>query len=388
MFPRITDLFNYLFGTSWSFPVQTYGFFVAMAFLTAAWVLRNEMKRREKLGQFQPLKKRILKGAPASMWELIINGIAGFVVGYKFIGIVIDYSEFDSDPQAYFFSAQGSIIGAIAVATIMIFSRYRSKKKQQLEKPVWEEITIPAHQMAGNILIIAAVSGLFGAKIFHNLENFHELVEDPVGSLFSFMGLTFYGGLIVGSLTVAWYLRRKKMSLVHVLDSAAPAIMLGYGIGRLGCMLSGDGCWGMVNPHPKPGWMSFLPDWMWSFSFPHNVVNEGIPIDHCTGKFCTILEHPVYPTSLYDFMLCLIFFGVLMAIRKRIQLPGLLFSLFLLITGIQRMFMEQIRVNTKYHIGSFEITQAEIISFVLILSGIGLGIFFYKRSKKDKRLKN
>ena len=212
MFPRFTDIINYFLGTNLSFPIQTYGFFVAFSFLFGAWILKKEIFRKEKQGLFQPIRQRTLKGAPAKVSELIITAVAGFILGYKFVGIITSYSLFDENPQEYFFSMQGSIIGGIAVAALLAYNRYRTKKKQQLEEPVWEETEIPAHKLAGNILIIAAVSGILGAKIFHNLENIDELIKDPVGSIFSFMGLTFYGGLIVGSITVLWYLKKKKMT--------------------------------------------------------------------------------------------------------------------------------------------------------------------------------
>jgi phosphatidylglycerol---prolipoprotein diacylglyceryl transferase len=72
-------------------------------------------------------------------------------------------------------------------------------------------------------------------------------VEDPVGNLLSPSGLTFYGGLIVATLTLWYYFHKKKISFIKVADAAAPSLMLGYALGRVGCQVSGDGDWGVIN---------------------------------------------------------------------------------------------------------------------------------------------
>ncbi len=383
MFPQITDVINYIFGTHLSLPIQSYGFFMALSFLIGAYIIKIELMRMEKEGKIHVIHKKVRKGAPASISELIMVGVVGFLVGYKLLAIVLDYNVFSDNPQTFIFSSKGSIIGALLMMTGMVLYRYFTKKKACLEKPVWEDIEIHPYQFAGNILIVAAVSGLLGAKIFHNLENFNELIHDPINSIFSFMGLTFYGGVIVGGTTGALYARKNKIPVVELFDASAAALMLAYGIGRLGCMISGDGCWGIANLNPKPSWLTWLPDWMWAFKFPHNVIGEGIPIDPCSGKYCNVLEYPVYPTSFYDFILCGIFFLALWFIRKKVKIDGALFSIMLIIMGIQRFFMEHIRVNNKINFLGIESTQAEIISIFLILLGFFGLWFFYNKSKKN-----
>ena len=378
MYPAISDIINDVFGTNIHLPIQTYGFFVAMAYLTGTWVLKREMKVREKQGLLLSTKKKILVGAPASVKELVILGILSLLIGYKFSGMIIEYRLFSEDPQGYLMSLKGSYWGGAVVAAAFVLYRWYTKKKKKLDKPIWEEVDVYPHDQAGTILIVAAIFGILGAKIFHNLENFDALVADPVGEIFSFMGLTFYGGLIVGSAAVIIYARRQKIAVLPLIDSAAPAIALAYGVGRLGCHMSGDGCWGVANLHPKPGWLTWLPDWLWAYKYPHNVVHDGIPIDHCTGEYCTILKDPVYPTSLYDFIFMAIVCVVLILIRNKVKVPGHLFSILLIIIGVQRFFIEKIRVNNTYHIGSLHITQAEIISIVMVLLG-ALGIWYFRR---------
>jgi len=386
MFPRVSDIINYFFGTHINIPIQSYGLMIALAFVTGIFIIQAELKRKEKEGLLKVIIKKEIKGAKAGAFELTVIGAIGFIIGYKLVGIFVDYKEFADNSQSYIFSFKGNIIGGIVLAAIMVIQKYYKKNKEKLEKPVIEEIEIHPYQLSANILIIAAVSGLLGAKIFHHLENFDAFLADPFGEFFSFMGLTFYGGLIVGSLTVIWYIRKNKMPIPVFLDATAPAIILAYGIGRIGCMLSGDGCWGIENLRPKPGWLSFLPDWMWSFRFPHNVINEGIAIDHCTGKYCTILENPVFPTSFYDTVLCVVFFVLLWLIRKKIRIHGGLFSILLFLIGIQRFFMEKIRVNNEFSFFGIPTTQAEIISVILIILSIITFWLFYKNYQKKSKI--
>lgn len=386
MFPQLSDIINYVFGTHINIPIQSYGLMVATAFLIGIYFIKIELKRKEKEGLLKVIVQKELKGAKASIPELILIGITGFIIGYKLLGIIVDYKDFAENSQEYVFSTRGNLFGAIALAIIMVVSRYLKKKKEKLDKPEWEEVKVHPYQLSANILIISAVAGLLGAKIFHHLENFDAFLEDPAGQFFSFMGLTFYGGLIVGSLTVIWYIRKNKMPVPSFLDATAPAIILAYGIGRIGCMLAGDGCWGVENLNPKPEWLGFLPDWMWAFRFPHNVINEGITMDNCSGKFCTILENPVYPTSFYDTILCTLLFILLWSIRKKIKVHGWLFAMMIGLIGIQRFFLEKIRVNNKFDVMGLQITQAEIISILLILLSINLFWFFYKNYKKKSKI--
>tara|TARA_B100000902_G_scaffold356078_1_gene369456 strand:- start:67 stop:576 length:510 start_codon:yes stop_codon:yes gene_type:complete len=167
------------------------------------------------------------------------------------------------------------------------------------------------------------------------------------------------------------------------MDSAAPALMLAYGVGRIGCQMSGDGDWGIVNLAPKPEWLSMFPDWVWSYNFPNNVINAGVYIEGCTGKFCSVLPQPVWPTSLYEIVMCLILFSILWVIRRKIKLPGIIFGIYLIMNGIERFFIEKIRVNTEYNfLGG--ITQAEIISFCLIITGVFMTIYILQKNKTQK----
>jgi prolipoprotein diacylglyceryltransferase len=174
--------------------------------------------------------------------------------------------------------------------------------------------------------------------------------------------------------------KKHNIAFWHLNDSAAPALMLSYAIGRIGCQVAGDGDWGIVNNRPNPyGW---LPDWMWSFKYPHNVVgaDENVIIPGCTGQYCHELAQAAYPTPFYETVMCVLLFFVLWSIRKRIKVPGVLFSIYLILNGMERFLVEKIRVNTKYHFGSFQPTQAELISALLVITGVTLLIWLNRKS--------
>jgi len=175
------------------------------------------------------------------------------------------------------------------------------------------------------------------------------------------------------------------MKQVHLADIGSPGMMLAYGIGRIGCQLSGDGDWGRINPDPKPGWLNWLPDWIWSFNFPHNSINSGVSIPGCTGNFCNQLPYGVYPTSFYELVLCIGMFGLMWTFRRKIKVPGLMFSIYLILNGGERFLLEQIRVNHRFSFFSIVLTQAELIGLVMLTGGItGICILLYNRLKVTK----
>jgi len=386
MYPTISDAIKDIFGIYIPLPIQSFGFFMAVSFIIAAWLVLLELKRKEKLGLVSVQKKKILVGKPASAQELVIYAVIGFIIGFKLLGVIFDYRNFANNPQTFIFSSDGSIIGGLAGAVIVAYSKYREKQKQKLAEPRWDEIEVHPYELTGNIIMYGAVFGVLGAKIFDNLENIDSFIADPIGSLFSFSGLTFYGGLICAAIAIIWYARKNKIDALVICDVAAPAIMIAYAIGRIGCQTAGDGDWGIVNVLAKPHWLSFLPDWMWAYHYPHNVINEGVMIPGCMGKHCFMLDPPVFPTPFYETVTCFLFFIVLWSIRKRIKTTGILFSIFLIMNGFERFFIEKIRVNTKYHIFGWKITQAEIISTLLLIAGIALLVYLLKKKNKIELL--
>ncbi len=369
MYPNLYYAFKDLFGAELPFLkiFQTFGFFVAIAFLAAAYVLTIELRRRERLGWLNGVQETIETGKPATTGELVWNGVLGFLLGFKIIGALLDWSKVSQDVQGFIMSGQGNWIAGILLGAGLVWWKYSEKKKKAAAAPKKETIIVMPHQRVPDFTVMAAIAGLIGAKIFHNLENWNDFVQDPWGSLISFSGLTFYGGLIVAAIVIIRYAAKKQINTFHLIDSAAPALMLAYGVGRMGCHFAGDGDWGITNTRPNP--FSWLPNWAWAYNYPHNVVNEGIPIPGCDGKYCRILELPVYPTALYEIIVCILLFLVLWSIRKKITIPGVIFGIYLMLNGIERFFIEKIRVNTRYSIFGFHPTQAEIISTLMVIGG-------------------
>jgi prolipoprotein diacylglyceryl transferase len=383
MYPTVSEFLKSI-GIDLKLPIQTFGFFVALAFAVAAYLLGKELKRKQNEGHIQPQTRKRTVGAPADPMEYVYNGIGGFFIGYKLVYLISNYALFADNPQAMLLSFEGNFLGGVLGAAILAYWKYFEVKKTLLPQPKVVEEKVNAEDHLGNIIMLGVVGGILGAKLFHNLENPAEFFADPIGALFSFSGLTFYGGLIVAAILIIRYGRKKGINAWHLCDAAAPALMISYGVGRLGCQLSGDGDWGIVNTAPKPGWMGGLPDWMWSFKFPHNVNNEGVPIPGCVGRWCHELPEPVFPTSFYEFLMAVVLFATLWSIRKRISIPGLLFSIYLIMNGAERFLIEQIRVNSLYTIGSFQVTQAQIISSLLIITGF-VGVRYTINKAKTNR---
>jgi len=413
MYPNLYYLFKDAFG--WNLPalkiVNTFGFCVAISFLVAAWLLVKELKRKQALGYFTYKEINIVVGKPAGITEMLINFFLGFILGYKLLSLFIIKGAMN-DPQEFIFSSAGSFPAGILLGLFFAGLKWWEKNKSKLTNPEKRTIRIWPSDRVGDMTIIAAVFGFAGAKIFDNLENWDRFIQDPIGNLFSPSGLTFYGGLIVASLALLYYFKKNKISFINVADACAPSLMFAYGWGRVGCQVAGDGDWGIINSafisdadgtvqlansgntfsralaenanyytsqfgsldnvqHAAVKPFLGLPNWLFAYTYPHNVNSEGIPLFGCTwDNYCNHLPMPVFPTPVYEIIACLILFGVLWSLRKKIKTPGRMFAIYLIFNGTERFLVEHIRVNTKYHFLGLNPTQAEIISLGLILAGV------------------
>ncbi|MBZ4187835.1 prolipoprotein diacylglyceryl transferase [Niabella beijingensis] len=419
MYPNLYYVFSDFFGVKWNFLhfVNSFGFFVALAFIICSIVLAKELRRKGKEGLLGPVEEKVLVGRPATLGELATNFILGFLLGYKIVGLFLANGD-AVNPQEYIFSSKGNWLAGIGLGLLFTFVKWREKNKQKLATPETRTIRVWPHDRVGEITMIAIIFGLLGAKLFDTFENWDSFIKDP-SSIFSMSGLTFYGGLICAGIALWWYTRKHQINFLHFLDVMAPVMMLAYGLGRIGCQVSGDGDWGVYNAafktgpqggitpgtlndfqaavtanadffahnsthhafFSKPGFLSFLPDWFFAYDFPHNVNEAGVQLAGCTGKYCNHLPVPVFPTSLYEIIMGLILFGILWAIRKRFKVPGVFFGIYLILNGLERFFIEKIRVNVKMSVLGMQITQAELISFLMIIAGIVM-IVILKRTYK------
>jgi prolipoprotein diacylglyceryltransferase len=371
--------------------LNSFGFFVALAFVTASFLLTLEIKRKTQLGIFKPERRIHMVGEAPKLLDIIGQGIFWFIVGWKLIYLLLNSAalfEAGSTPQRHIFSGEGYLLLGIALGAAAAWLKYRSAKKAQLEIPEQREEIFQPWFHAGSITFVSAIAGLSGAKLFHLFENpdeFFDFFAHP--SLESFLsGLTVYGGLIMGSLGVYLYARKNKLYFAALADAATPGMMLAYGIGRIGCQVSGDGDWGITNASTKPGLLSWIPDWMWSYRYPNNVNGVGIPIIDCDPHFegyCTELPFGVYPTPLYETMMATLIFFILWMLRKRLGGAWQITSCYLMLNGIERFLIEQIRVNNKFGLLGMQVTQAEVIAVVFFFAGLGL--FFWSRKQKLTR---
>lgn len=384
MYPDLSYIFHDLIGTAqdnWLSIFKTFGMFLVFAILTAAFLLHREMKRKAAQGLFTPEKVKVKENAPATTWDLVSNAIFGFLLGFKGFYAITNFAEFQRDAAGFLLSGEGNWLLGIAGALLFAGLKYYGSRPKEGQKVKVKTVELYPHDRIGDITIIAAISGVVGAKVFALIEDLPTFFADPIGTFFSGSGLAIYGGLIGGFIGVAWYARNKNIPIVHLMDAVAPALIIAYGVGRLGCQFSGDGDWGVVAAAQPEGW--FLPDWLWSQTYPHNVINEGIPIEGCDVRYCSVLPEGVYPTPLYEVIGAFAIGGILWAIRKRVTIPGVLFFIYVFLNGIERFYIEKIRINDKYNVLGFEWTQAQIIAVCLVLIGIA-GIAYFVNAHKKK----
>jgi prolipoprotein diacylglyceryltransferase len=381
VFPTLYHFFKDLFGIEIGALqiLNTFGFFVAMSIAGAFWAMASEMKRRTALGQFDAVSVKTISGQPYPLSDYITNGVMAFLFGYKILYLMFPEQP-NFVPQEHIFTLEGNLVYGILVLAGVLLWRYRSDKKQRLPEPKESIATETADWHMGNITTIALLSGFVGAKLFHILENPAGLgIAGILDAFFSTGGWTFYGGLICGAAGVLVYCHIKGISLLRMLDAGGPAMMLSYGIGRFGCQFSGDGDWGVANLKTKP--FSWLPDWVWSYTYPHNVLGgqsgglapEGmVPIAGCEGDYCYQLAVPVYPTPLYEALMALgLFFILWKWLRLKPLAPGKLFAWYMVFAGIERFLIEGIREHgdSLYRISSLSFSQAQMISLLLLFCG-------------------
>jgi phosphatidylglycerol:prolipoprotein diacylglycerol transferase len=184
----------------------------------------------------------------------------------------------------------------------------------------------------------ALIGGIVGSRLYFLLDNWDSVNDDLLGNIFSGSGLVWYGGAIGGALGVLLWARYRGFLGLALLDLAAPALALGYAIGRCGCQLSGDGDYG--EPWDGP----------WAMSYPDGTV----PTDQT-----------VHPTPIYETLAMGLGAWVLWQLRDRLR-PGVLFAIYLLYAGAERFLVEFVRRNSEVALG---LTAAQLESLAMMLAG-------------------
>jgi phosphatidylglycerol:prolipoprotein diacylglycerol transferase len=185
----------------------------------------------------------------------------------------------------------------------------------------------------------ALAGGVIGSRVYFVIQNYDEVKHDLLGKLFSGSGLVWYGGLIGGTLAVvAWAHYRRFLGLA-LLDLIAPALALGYAIGRCGCQLSGDGDYGKAWHGP------------WAMSYPKGTV----PTDET-----------VHPTPIYETLAMGLGAWLLWQMRDRFR-TGVLFAIYLVYAGTERFLVEFLRRN---HVVALGLTAAQLESLAMMVAGV------------------
>lgn len=379
MYPDLSYFFHDLLGTevdNWTSIFKTFGLFLVFTFITAHYIVKKELQRKESEGILEPSES---KQNQNPLVDAFVNAMLAFGFGYKLPFIYANFTAFKADPASILFTKEGNWVTGIGIGLLVGLYYYFDIKNRPIPKKNTVYIA-KASDKTTNIIMVAALTGVLGSRLLSIMENWSSFIADPIGQLFSGSGLTIYGGLILAGICVALYAKKSKIPIKHMADVAAPALMLGYGVGRMGCQFSGDGDWGIVNTNPKPDWF-FLPDWAWAYEYPRNVALEGKKIADCVGRYCQELSPPVYPTPIYEIVVSVILFLILWSFRKKWTTPGKLFFLYVFFTGLSRFFVEQIRVNPRYDLFGLDWSLSQTISAVLMIVGI-IGMLIMKSDGK------
>ncbi len=196
-----------------------------------------------------------------------------------------------------------------------------------------------------------------GARLYHVLESPRELLADP-SVLISRFGFAWFGGFLGGFVALVFLARRFEIPTLEFMDLCAPAAAVGYALGRIGCLLSGDGDYGVPTTLP------------WGMSFPNGVVPT---------------TERVHPTPLYEFFIWLLIAAILWRLGKRAltnsSVRGEVFSGYLILTGVARFLIEFIRINPRSFFGLSNAQAASLVSIVI-------GFILYWRIKSSSTLQS
>lgn len=226
-------------------------------------------------------------------------------------------------------------------------------------------------ELAGDVLLGALIGGIVGAKLYYVFLNWDLTVRDPFGMLFSRAGLVWYGGFLGGAAGVILAIRRRGEAIPPLADAIAPALALGYAVGRIGCFLVGDD-----YGRPTDSWVGIAFPQGAPPSTAGNLRHAfGVSVPAAVPDSAVLSVHP---TQLYEVAMSLVIFAVLWRLRGD-RPTGWVFSLWLTLAGAERFIVEFFRAKDDRFFGA--LTLAQVISLCLI----GLGVYLMRRSSAGTR---
>jgi phosphatidylglycerol:prolipoprotein diacylglycerol transferase len=218
-------------------------------------------------------------------------------------------------------------------------------------------------------VVFGAIGGIAGARIYDVFDNWPAYANHPWSIIFSGAGFVWYGGFIGGVTAAAIVSRYYKVPILRSFDMCAPALILGQAFGRVGCLLSGDGDWGMPSTLP------------WAMSFPNAIVGWNArtvlkldPNGNLVSAFFPGVR--VHPAPIYESILYTVIFCLMWSIRKKAP-EGRLISLYLVLEGTARFMVEFVRVNPRIVAG---LSEAHLISLSMVIVGLALLYFTAPRA--------
>jgi phosphatidylglycerol---prolipoprotein diacylglyceryl transferase len=235
---------------------------------------------------------------------------------------------------------------------------------------------------ASTITVLAVIFGIGGAKILYLIEDWSLFLRDPWGMTFSPGGLTWYGGFLLALLAVSLYIKARHLPFMKIWDGLGIALILAYGVGRVGCHLSGDGDYGPPTTLPwgtiylqgtaKPammlqGYFESHPEEraQWHYDELRMIIGGKDKMGHYYSRFDEVT--PLHPSPIYELLLGCMGFGILLWLRTKFHVDGLLFMAYVMLSSVFRFSVEFVRLNPKLYAG---LSEAQLFSIGLFIAAL------------------
>ncbi|MBF8247952.1 MAG: prolipoprotein diacylglyceryl transferase [Bacteroidetes bacterium] len=330
----------------WGIPVYGYGLMLATGFIIASALLSAEMKRKS------------INTDVTEPFVFVMKWLYAFLVLSLVLTYVFQYSLGSLFEFAFKSAFHIAGTGIIVAAGVFLFRKHAKE----------------SFDLANSVTLLALTFGVVGSKTLYVLEHLREFSLRPFETAFSPGGLTFYGGFLLATFAIYVTARRAKIPFLAIADAASPALIIGYGIARIGCHLAGDGDYGFPTSLPWgtdyskgtfPPSEAFRPFPEITSLFPNGVVPDTTPC---------------HPTPVYELILCSLIFVFLWRMRSTTKMNGKLFMMYLTFAGMERFTIEFMRLNPRLALG---LSEAQLIAVLLFGAGVWWWMSFIKKERKS-----